>query len=123
MTSDTGLPESSLETVKHYTPNILLINPWIHDFAAYDFWSKPLGILYLASILRYHGFNVSYVDCLDRFHPKAGCSDQNARYGRGPYLKTKIPTPKGLEDVPRNFSRFGIEPSWFREDLLTISRP
>ncbi|MBW1983882.1 MAG: radical SAM protein [Deltaproteobacteria bacterium] len=122
-TSDTGLPESSLETVKHYTPNILLINPWIHDFAAYDFWSKPLGILYLASILRYHGFNVSYVDCLDRFHPKAGCLDPNARYGRGPYLKTKIPTPKGLEDVPRNFSRYGIEPSWFREDLLTISRP
>jgi len=26
---------------------ILLINPWVHDFAAYDFWLKPLGLLYL----------------------------------------------------------------------------
>jgi hypothetical protein len=21
------------------TPHILLVNPWIHDFAAYDFWA------------------------------------------------------------------------------------
>jgi len=28
--------------------NILLINPWIYDFAAYDFWMKPLGLLTLA---------------------------------------------------------------------------
>ena len=31
---------------------ILLINPWIHDFAAYDFWLKPLGLLYLGGLLR-----------------------------------------------------------------------
>jgi hypothetical protein len=24
---------------------ILLINPWIYDFAAFDFWTKPLGLL------------------------------------------------------------------------------
>ena len=33
-------------------PHILLVNPWIHDFAAYDFWAKPLGLLSLAAILR-----------------------------------------------------------------------
>lgn len=105
------------------TPHILLINPWIHDFAAYDFWSKPMGILYLASILRDHGFIVSYIDCLDRFHPKAGRTQSNSRYGRGPYRKTKIPTPEGLEDVQRNYSRYGIEPSWFREDLKEVNPP
>jgi len=52
-------------------PNILLVNPWICDFAAYDFWAKPIGILTLASILRRHGFSVYYIDCLDRFHPKS----------------------------------------------------
>jgi len=109
--------------VKHDAPHILLINPWIHDFAAYDFWSKPLGILTLASILRHHGYNVSYIDCLDRFHPKAGTSDWNVRYGRGPYLKTKIQTPEGLRDVQRNYSRYGIEPSWFREDLEAVDAP
>ncbi|RLC23795.1 MAG: B12-binding domain-containing radical SAM protein, partial [Deltaproteobacteria bacterium] len=57
--------------MKYDTPNILLVNPWIHDFAAYDFWAKPLGLLSLASILRQHGFSITYIDCLDRFHPKA----------------------------------------------------
>ncbi len=105
------------------TPHILLINPWIHDFAAYDFWAKPLGLLSLASILDYHGFTVSYIDCLERFHPEATQTDPFARYGRGPYLKTRIPKPRGLEDVPRTFSRYGIKKKWFKNDLLSISKP
>ena len=109
--------------MKHDTPHILLVNPWIHDFAAYDFWAKPLGLLTLASILRHHGFNITYLDCLDRFHPKASQADLYTRHGRGPYLKTKIPKPGGLEDIPRNFSRYGIKKKWFREDLLCIKKP
>ena len=38
--------------VKHTSPHILLINPWITDFAAYNFWIKPLGLLYIASLLK-----------------------------------------------------------------------
>ena len=118
---------------KLQTPHILLINPWIHDFAAYDYWAKPLGLLYLAAILRLHGFQISYIDCLDRFHPesqggkKVGFEDLSAakgkKDGRGPYLKTLIPKPRGLEKVPRNFSRYGIKPDWFVRDLLAIPRP
>jgi radical SAM superfamily enzyme YgiQ (UPF0313 family) len=104
-------------------PRILLINPWIHDFAAYDFWAKPMGLLTIGAILRQHGLSVSYIDCLDRFHPHAPKSDPLARYGRGSYLKTRIPKPAGLNDVPRNFSRYGIKPQWFREDLLRQVRP
>lgn len=104
-------------------PHILLVNPWIHDFAAYDFWAKPMGLLTIASILRHHGVQVSYIDCLNRFHPQALKTDPAARYGRGPYLKTLIPKPSGLDDVPRYFSRYGIKPQWFREDLLKQSRP
>jgi len=109
--------------VKRDTPHILLVNPWIHDFAAYDFWAKPLGLLTLTSILRYHGFNITYLDCLDRFHPKAPQTNPYARNGRGPYFKTRIPKPVELEDIPRNFSRYGIEKKWFREDLLSIRKP
>lgn len=109
--------------MKRDTPHILLVNPWIHDFAAYDFWAKPLGLLTLASILRSHGFNITYLDCLDRFHPKASQTDPYARHGRGPYLKTKIPKPGELEDIPRNFSRYGIKEKWFREDLRCIKTP
>ncbi|MEJ2169684.1 MAG: radical SAM protein [Desulfobacterales bacterium] len=104
-------------------PHILLINPWIHDFAAYDFWAKPLGLLTIAGILRAHGMRVSYIDCLDRFHPRAPKTDPAARYGRGPYLKIRIPKPAGLDDISRNFSRYGIKPQWFKEDLLKLSVP
>jgi radical SAM superfamily enzyme YgiQ (UPF0313 family) len=109
--------------VKPDTPHILLVNPWVHDFAAYDFWAKPLGLLTLASILRRHGFNITYLDCLDRFHAKAPRTDPYARHGRGPYLKTKLFKPGGLEDISRNFSRYGVKEKWFREDLLCIQKP
>jgi radical SAM superfamily enzyme YgiQ (UPF0313 family) len=105
------------------SPHILLINPWIHDFAAYDFWAKPMGLLLIAALLRHHGISVSYIDCLDRFHPRAPQSRPTARHGRGPYLKTRLPKPAGLEDVPRFYSRYGIKPQWFKEDLLKQSPP
>jgi radical SAM superfamily enzyme YgiQ (UPF0313 family) len=105
------------------SPHILLVNPWIHDFAAYDFWAKPLGLLLIASLLRHHGISVSYLDCLDRFHPQAPKSNPQARHGRGTYLKTRLPKPAGLADVPRNFSRYGIKPQWFRTDLRRLRPP
>ncbi len=101
----------------------MFINPWIHDFAAYDFWAKPLGLLQLAAICRMHGFPVSYIDCQDRFHPKATPSDPWARFGRGPYLKTPIETPAGLKGIKRRYSRYGILPEWFRQDLAALSKP
>lgn len=109
--------------MKRDTPHILCINPWIYDFAAYDFWSKPMGLLILASILRSHGFRVSYIDCLDRFHPRAPQCDPYARNGRGPYFKEKIAKPAGLEDVDRTFSRYGIRPQWLAEDLQSLPKP
>ena len=48
--------------MKRDVPHILLVNPWIHDFAAYDFWAKPMGLLTLAALLRSHDFYVSYID-------------------------------------------------------------
>ncbi len=105
------------------TPHIVLINPWIHDFAAYDFWSKPIGLLYLASLLRYHGCRVSYIDCLDRFHPQAPPVDPSARFGRGSFLKTPIAKPTAFADLPRNYSRYGIAQQWFREDLRGLAKP
>ncbi len=109
--------------MKSQSPHILLINPWIHDFAAYDVWAKPYGLLWLSGILRSHGFSVTYMDCLDRFHPRARPVDPEERNGRGPYLKERIPKPHVLSDVPRYFSRYGIRPEWFRQDLAQTPEP
>ena len=105
------------------SPRILLVNPWIHDFAAYDFWATPLRLLTLGTMLRDHGARVSYVDCLDRFHPRLPDADPSARFGRGPYLKTRISKPAGMEDIPRNYCRYGILPEWFEADLKSLLRP
>jgi radical SAM superfamily enzyme YgiQ (UPF0313 family) len=110
--------------VKNDLPHILLVNPWIHDFAAYDFWAKPYGLLQIGAILRSHGFNISYIDCLDRFHPRMlKKTNPSARCGCGPYLKTPLPPPPGLADIKRNFSRYGIKPSWFYSDLRALDPP
>ncbi len=80
-------------------------------------------MLSLASILRCHGFVVTYIDCLDRFHPRASLQSATARSGRGPYLKTRIARPQGMEDINRHFSRYGIKKNWFYDDLATVPRP
>jgi len=104
-------------------PHVLLVNPWIHDFAAYDFWAKPLGIFVLAGILRQAGCRVTLIDCLDRFHPQSHQEPTGCRFGRGPYLKTRIPKPAGFSDVQRRFSRYGIRPEWLQADLAALDPP
>ena len=104
-------------------PHILLVNPWIDDFAAYDVWAQPLGLLMLAGLLRQQGYRLSYIDCLDRFHPRAPLSEPFARHGRGPYIKTPQPRPRGLEDIPRRYSRYGIREAWLHEDLSRLAPP
>ena len=104
-------------------PHILCVNPWIHDFAAYDFWAKPYGLLLLAAFLRAQGARVSYIDCLDRFHPLAPPADPHARHGRGPYDKTPLARPPGLDDVQRTYCRYGIAPQWLRRDLAGLEPP
>jgi radical SAM superfamily enzyme YgiQ (UPF0313 family) len=105
------------------TPHILLLSPWIHDFAAYDVWAKPLGLLTLGAILRQHGCSVSFLDCLDRFHPRCESEAVGSLYGTGSYRKTCIPKPAVLADVRRRYARYGIDPAWMREDLARMERP
>ncbi len=100
---------------------ILLINPWIHDFAAYDFWLKPLGLLYLGGLLRQNGHQVHFIDCLDPYHPAmlARGLKQPPRhaYGRGKFFRQVIPKPDSLKMIPKNYCRYGILPEIFREEL------
>jgi radical SAM superfamily enzyme YgiQ (UPF0313 family) len=102
--------------MKHPSPHILLINPWITDFAAYNFWIKPLGLLYIASLLRGCGYKVTLIDCLDRFTKKK-------KYGEGNFLKTKIETPESIKIVPRHYSRYGISEENLLEKFSSIENP
>ena len=74
---------------------------WIYDFAAYDFWNKPIGLLFLASLLRINGANVYFLDCLDPYHPDMYYENLSAmpkrrKSGEGRYAKERIPKPDPL---------------------------
>lgn len=108
-------------------PHILCVNPWIHDFAAFDFWARPLGLLSLAAILRENGLKVSFLDCMDRFHPNRETPSKTAWDGRGPFDKTPIVLPPSmavhLPEETKVFSRYGVPKDWIEQDLKTMHRP
>ncbi len=102
---------------------LLFVQPWIHDFAAYDFWIRPLGLLQLASIFRTNGFDVRIIDCLDPYHPSIAedfrTPPPRHRSGRGKLPRQTIVKPDCLDFVPRRYSRYGITPRALRTLLRT----
>jgi radical SAM superfamily enzyme YgiQ (UPF0313 family) len=98
--------------------NILLINPWIYDFTAYDFWLRPLGLLYIAAILKKNtAVDLHYIDCLDRTHPLLEKKLKSKPDGRGNFPKIEVAKPEILKNVPRKYSRYGIPISLFLHEL------
>jgi radical SAM superfamily enzyme YgiQ (UPF0313 family) len=101
--------------------NLLLINPWIYDFTAYDLWSQPLGLLYIASFLRYHGFNIQYIDCL---RSEESSREKTAKkYGQGHYRREIVEKPEILSAIPRKYARYGISVEEFKYKLERIPVP
>ncbi|WP_321495246.1 B12-binding domain-containing radical SAM protein [uncultured Desulfobacter sp.] len=112
-------------------PHILCVNPWVHDFAAFDFWARPLGLFTIAAILRQNRVRVSFLDCMNRFHPRKANHVKVYWDGRGPFDKTEIPLPSALERyladlnghfIPK-FIRYGALKEWIEQDLRAMDRP
>ncbi len=99
---------------------VIIINPPIYDFAAYDLFIKPMGLLYLAAFLRRAGYEVRFIDALDRHHPA-----MVRRFGppiikpngTGKYHAETIEKPSCLRHVPRFYRRFGMPEEVIRECL------
>jgi hypothetical protein len=97
-------------------PRILLVNPPIYDFAAYDFWIKPYGMLSVAGQLRRRaGFTL--FDYLDPRHFAMDQPSRSDRWGRGEIPWEHADKPACLGQVPRYFRRFGRSRDLFRECL------
>ncbi len=117
--------------------DILLINPYIHDFTAYDLWVKPLGLYWLAAYLEQYGYRPTVIDCLDRFcrpwlQQQGRKRPKGSRYGYGPFPYTIIAKPEIYAPVPRHYRRFGnaqrrasAEPHshWVREGCQRAAWP
>jgi radical SAM superfamily enzyme YgiQ (UPF0313 family) len=88
---------------------ILLVNPWIYDFAAYGLWASPLGLLQVAEYLSAFNAELSLIDCTDSLIPK--------RYGTGKFRTEVVDKPEVLKKVPRQYKRYGISVGEFREKV------
>lgn len=100
-------------------PRILGINPWIMDFAAFNVWSRPVGLLACLDMVRNAGASVALMDCLDRTWndvqwPKPG------KYGTGHYPKESLPLPDELGFMDRRYSRYGLPRDLVREALTAL---
>ncbi|MCP4261425.1 MAG: radical SAM protein [Planctomycetes bacterium] len=104
-------------------PGILLVNPPIYDFAAYDFWLKPYGMLSIAGKLRGKA-DFKLFDYMDRLYPFAAGQKhlESDRWNRGRFYSQKISKPKPFESIPRYFQRFGLPRDIFK-DFLTQQGP
>lgn len=103
----------------------LLINPWIEDSAAFDYWLKPVGLLYVAAILRRYGHEVFLIDCLDRFDEEVkpfSSSCRKLEYGMGSFVCHEIDKPQIIKDIPRKFKRYGFPEEIFMDKLSTYSK-
>jgi hypothetical protein len=99
-------------------PKILLVNPPIYDFAAYDFWLKPSGMLGVAGFLRGRA-DFKLFDYLDRLAPCMSGQQkfESDRWGRGRFYCQHAPAPPALETIPRYFRRFGLPRNLFTDFL------
>jgi len=101
----------------------LLVNPWIHDFAAYDFWVKPLGLYILAALLRRAGCGVRVIDCLDPDLDGRRKAPRRGAWGQGKFVSEEIPRPEALRPIGKRYRRYGMTPERFRRLLAACARP
>jgi len=87
--------------------NLLLVNPPIYDFTAFDFWLRPCGLLRVAGRLR--TCRITAFDYLASHHRDA--------FGRGRFEQQTVPKPSVFADIPRRFYRFGQPRSEFQNLL------
>jgi radical SAM superfamily enzyme YgiQ (UPF0313 family) len=102
-------------------PRVLLVNPWIYDFAAYNLWARPVGLLYIAAVLRDHGYRIHLLDCLDNQRDGSDSSGTKGRFGCGNFPKEIVPKPRAYREIPRRYGRYGIAQKAFLEDLSALA--
>jgi radical SAM superfamily enzyme YgiQ (UPF0313 family) len=107
-------------------PRILLVNPVIHDFAAYDFWAKPLGLLIVGGMLLEAGLQVDLLDCTDPLSAwlPAPLRSRRRNLGRGKFARTPAPRPSMLPPlIDRRYSRYGLPPAQLDQALASLADP
>ncbi len=96
---------------------ILLVNPAIYDFTAYDFWIRPYGMLSIAGYLRGKAefAMFDYLDREDDFYKTH--KTRKDKFNRGHFFGEPASKPGPLKNIERRFSRYGLPRELFVEYL------
>src|SRR6056297_2866534 len=105
---------------KSKRPKILCIQPPVFDFALYDLFFKPYGLLRLAGYLEQQGYQVEFINALDYQEPytlAAKGMPRRRANGTGKFHRQRAQLPPGIQAIPRQYSRYGILPEVFAQQV------
>ncbi|MDC7225370.1 MAG: radical SAM protein [Spirochaetales bacterium] len=92
-------------------PEALLIYPPVHDFALYDLYLKPYGLLNIAAMLEAGGWNTRLINALDYTDESTVEVEGSVRRkadGTGKFHRQTLKLPPELQGIRRKFARYGI---------------
>ncbi|MDZ7794756.1 MAG: cobalamin B12-binding domain-containing protein [Spirochaetia bacterium] len=92
----------------------------MYDFALYDLFFKPYGLLRLAGYLEQQGYQVEFINALDYQEPYTlaakGLPRRRAN-GTGKFHRQRAQLPPGIQTIPRQYSRYGVLPEVFAQQV------
>lgn len=103
--------------------NILCINPYVYDFAYYDLYAKPYGLLLIASILKKNKHNVRFIDIpfAENYFPEI--LTKRKKDGSGEFYKEEIEKEEPYKSFKRKYFRFGMPVSYLKKMLRDLEKP
>ena len=96
---------------------ILGVDPPVADFAFFDLWSKPMGLLYLLEKMRRLGNRIEFIDCIHE-----GAVGLKT-FGREKIGSAEIEKPSVYAGIKRNYHRFGLGEETLRFRLRNVEKP
>ncbi len=100
---------------------ILLVNPPIYDFTCYDYWLKPLGLLYVASFLRKNGVSFDFFDFMDRRSPFLERKNKSRFLSTGKFRKEDAIKKEIFDWFKRPYFRYGVSKEKFLDFISNKS--
>ena len=107
-------------------PRALLISPPVYDFALFDLFMRPYGLLRIGRWLQDSGWEINFIDCLD-------WKDQESletlkkpgrrKNGTGKFLRQPVKNPDIFKEAGRGYSRYGITKESFENKIRSVKKP
>lgn len=104
-------------------PKILCIQPPVYDFALFDLFFKPYGLLRIAGDLAQQGFEVEFINGLD-YKDAATMAElgpvRRKPNGTGKFHRQQAELPAGVRPISRYYSRYGVLPEVFAAKIAAV---